>query len=97
MIARISIGDVDLDVWGEYSPETPDVWYLSNGDPGYPGEPEYFEINKIFYNDVDITDIVEAMNMLFLSTLRVNHIENYHSIDDLWLLIERLCIEEITK
>ena len=23
----------------EYQPATPDVWYLSNGDPGYPGDP----------------------------------------------------------
>lgn len=28
----------------DYSPGTPDVLYLPNGDPGYPGTPEEWEI-----------------------------------------------------
>lgn len=31
--------DFILHVKGSYSPGTPDVWYLRNGDPGYPGDP----------------------------------------------------------
>lgn len=28
----------------DYSPSTPDVLYLPNGDPGYPGTPEEWDI-----------------------------------------------------
>jgi hypothetical protein len=31
----------------DYSPGTPDVMYLPNGDPGYPGDPEEFEVTQI--------------------------------------------------
>ncbi len=27
-----------------YSPARPDVYYLPNGDPGYPGDPEEFDL-----------------------------------------------------
>lgn len=30
-----------------YYPATPDVWYLRNGDPGYPGEPADVDFHKI--------------------------------------------------
>lgn len=44
--------DVELEVEldGMYHPATPDVWYLSNGDPGYPGDPE------------EVTDITATLN-----------------------------------
>ena len=31
----------------DYSPGTPDVMYLPNGDPGYPGDPEEFAVTLI--------------------------------------------------
>ena len=39
--------EVDVIVEYNYSPSTPDVFYLSNGDPGYPGDPEEAEILSI--------------------------------------------------
>jgi hypothetical protein len=30
-----------------FHPETPDVYYLSNGDPGYPGDPAEVDIITI--------------------------------------------------
>jgi hypothetical protein len=30
-----------------YSPGTPDVWYMPNGDPGYPGEPPEVDIDTV--------------------------------------------------
>jgi hypothetical protein len=44
-----------------YHPETPDVWYLRNGDPGYPGEAE----------DADVLLMVD------LHTLIPEELENY--------------------
>jgi len=37
--------------WG-YNPQTPDVMYLRNGDPGYPGDPEEMEITEIERADI---------------------------------------------
>lgn len=39
--------EVDVEVEYSYSPSTPDVMYLSNGDPGYPGDPEECEILSV--------------------------------------------------
>lgn len=39
--------EVDVVVEYSYSPATPDVFYLSNGDPGYPGDPEEVEVLSI--------------------------------------------------
>jgi hypothetical protein len=36
--------EVEVVVEYSWSPSTPDVFYLSNGDPGYPGDPEEAEI-----------------------------------------------------
>lgn len=33
----------DEGIAATYLPSTPDVFYLSNGDPGYPGDPEEAE------------------------------------------------------
>jgi len=32
----------------DYEPEEPDVHYLPNGDPGYPGHPASVEITELF-------------------------------------------------
>ncbi|MDD5589190.1 MAG: hypothetical protein PHP92_04000 [Candidatus Nanoarchaeia archaeon] len=38
-------------VIGVYTEGTPDVRYLPNGDPGYPGDPEEFDIHEIIINN----------------------------------------------
>ena len=43
----IMIGEQDFEVEFYYTPGTPDVMYLPNGDPGYPGDPEELELGKI--------------------------------------------------
>lgn len=37
-------GDTPYMVTVDYDPGTPDVYHLSNGDPGYPGDPEEVEV-----------------------------------------------------
>lgn len=37
-----------LKVTFEYSPGTPDVMYLPNGDPGYPGDPPELSLESVF-------------------------------------------------
>jgi hypothetical protein len=41
------INDLRLKVTFEYRPGTPDVMYLPNGDPGYPGEPPELNIESV--------------------------------------------------
>jgi hypothetical protein len=40
--------EIDVTVAYSYSPGTPDVMYLSNGDPGYPGDGAEAEVLGVF-------------------------------------------------
>lgn len=41
---KIQVGtNAELQIDYTWSPGTPDVYYLPNGDPGYPGDPEELE------------------------------------------------------
>ena len=46
---------LELEVYVEfdYWPATPDVMYLPNGDPGYPGDPEELEVTKVYIRTKD--------------------------------------------
>ncbi len=48
------IDDVELSIDFEYIPSTPDVWYLANGDPGYPGDPAEVDILKVSLWGIEI-------------------------------------------
>lgn len=39
----------------DYTSETPDVPYLRNGDPGYPGDPAEVEIEEVYLGGVKLT------------------------------------------
>jgi len=39
--------DLLITAVADYSPAAPDVHYLPNGDPGYPGDPESIEFSEI--------------------------------------------------
>lgn len=43
----------DCHIKGRFSPATPDVMYLRNGDPGYPGDPAEFDFDSITCDDED--------------------------------------------
>lgn len=45
--------DAQLTGSATYEPSTPDVPYLSNGDPGYPGDPELITIDQIHRDGVE--------------------------------------------
>ena len=52
----ITFGDDDVELRIEYetTPYRPAVYYLSNGDPGYPEEGGDFDINEIIVDGQDI-------------------------------------------
>ena len=41
------LGEQEVEVTGNYSPGSPAVLYLRNGDPGYPAEPPEFELEEM--------------------------------------------------
>jgi hypothetical protein len=41
-----------------YCPATPDVYYLSNGDPGYPGDPEELDY-ELASDDAEIRNMIK--------------------------------------
>ena len=64
-----------LTVEGEYSPATPDVWYLRNGDPGYPGDPADFDIHSIKCDDIDMTEFFDDTIYEEIVTMNGTHYE----------------------
>jgi hypothetical protein len=64
---------VDLGILGEreaqfavsYIPATRDVMYLSNGDPGYPGDPAELEILWALVSGVDVTTLLTENDDLY--------------------------------
>ena len=59
MEATIEYRGVKFDVEYDYQPYEPDVHYLSNGDPGHPGCPEYVEITDITFKGVCFWEVLE--------------------------------------
>ena len=43
---------LDIIIEGDATSGTPDVYYLPNGDPGYPGDPGEFEITGIQIEEI---------------------------------------------
>lgn len=49
----IEVHGVTMDIEYDYSPYVRERYYLSNGDPGYPAEPEELEITSILIEGYD--------------------------------------------
>lgn len=58
MKSTVAMDDLEFEVTYTYSPATPDVWYLRNGDPGYPGDPAEADIEKITLWGIDVTMVI---------------------------------------
>jgi len=39
--------ELEFEIEFDYQAGTPDVWYLPNGDPGYPGDPEELDVTEV--------------------------------------------------
>ena len=75
--ATLPWDDVEFEVEFSYIPGTPDVLYLPNGDPGYPGDPAELELISVQLWGVElIKSIPEDMQDKFEMYLAEN-IEDY--------------------
>ena len=71
---RVVLDKQSIIVSWKFYPGTPDVWYLSNGDPGYPGDPAEAEIKSVInlktlipenWEDWDDDKMIRLENVLF--------------------------------
>lgn len=65
----------NLIVDGTYKAGTPDVRFLSNGDPGYPGDPPEFDIISVEADDGDPVTGLDCDNDEFYYRV-INEAEN---------------------
>ena len=65
-----------LEIEYDYSPGTPDVWYLPNGDPGYPGDPPEMDIEAIKICDINIYELLSQEVIEAIDKLTFDKIEN---------------------
>lgn len=56
-------GEVEAEIEYDYTPSTPDVWYMRNGDPGYPGDPEEITINFISFQFAGLYMVVNGKHL----------------------------------
>jgi hypothetical protein len=52
--------EVEVEVVCKYRPGTPDVMYLRNGDPGYPGDPAEIEVIEVYCEGEKVTGALAA-------------------------------------
>lgn len=67
--------EIDLVLSCDYSPETPDVPYLRNGDPGHPGDPEEFEVLSAAGPDGTLYDLTPTEQDSALDMAREKYAE----------------------
>lgn len=80
-----------LRIEGLYSPEVPAKYYPI--DDAYPGDSAEFEIDKVFYKEVDITDLIQVFNDELFSI--VKYAFNTSIQTDLFFSIEEACLKEL--
>lgn len=67
--------EIEVDVDGKYYPADPGKWTLSNGDPGYPPTPAEYEINKVMWGDLDITDTLSEEDLDYITEVMLDEAE----------------------
>jgi len=85
MILPGSDPEIEVEVEFDYTPETPDVWYLPNGDPGYPGtdaEVDVTSIKLFTKNRSGVTIRLEIIDYLLSDVIEAleEDILRFHSV-----------------
>ena len=90
---NINFHGESLRIEGIYSPEVPAIHYPV--DDAYPGDSAEFEIDKVFYKEVDITDLIQACNDELFSI--VKYAFNTSIQTDLFFSLEEACLKELEE
>ena len=72
---EINFRGVDLEIEYEATPYRPAVYYLSNGDPGYPEEGGDFDIGAVYVGGVDIFELLTEDTLQLIATAYLDGFE----------------------
>jgi len=70
--------DVEMEVSYEATPYRPAVYYLSNGDPGYPEEGGDFDIFEVRVNGINIIKSLSAEDFDEITEIASRAVESAH-------------------
>ena len=73
--SNITYKGVDMYVEFNYSEYRPAVYYLSNGDPGYPAEGGEFEITSIQVGGIEIGTLIDDDACAEIEQIIINNYE----------------------
>lgn len=93
----ISLDGLVLDVEGSYDEGYPELHTYPNGDPGYPEEPPSFYADKVFYKNVEVTELISTLEDLILQLVKKSTNNKYLHYYNIWDIIEEECLKEINK
>jgi len=68
--------DIEMEVSYEATPYRPAVYYLSNGDPGYPEEGGDFDIYEVIVGGVNIISLIGKEDMDEIQQIAIRNLEN---------------------
>ena len=72
----ISYKEVEMVIEYEATPYVPAVWYLSNGDPGYPAEGGEFNIMDVLVEDVSIANLLSGEQFSDIEQICIRDLKN---------------------
>lgn len=72
----------DVEVEGMAIPAMAGRWNMPNGDWGYPDEPAEFEIQKVLWNGVDITDALDKQEGFDWSVIEQQAVDKIFDNDE---------------
>ena len=74
--------ELEVEVEFDYSPGTPDVMYLPNGDPGYPGEAPEMAITRLYKRSKSegIIDLMDCLTDDDLTAIENGIIEDFDTV-----------------
>ena len=71
----INYKDVEMRIEYEATPYRPAVYYLSNGDPGYPEEGGDFDIYEVIVGDQNIISLLSGPDMEEITQIAIRSVK----------------------
>ena len=87
-LVNVKVNGVELEVLGDYTKGSAAVFYLRNGDPGYPAEPSEFVVESIKIGGVECSDFLADLSYITYKGFNAD-------AEDLFDKIADACIEVI--
>ena len=72
----ITYCDIEMEIGYETTPYSPAVYYLSNGDPGYPEEGGDFDIFEVIVGGANIISLIKDEDMDEIQQIAIRNLEN---------------------